>query len=120
MKPCCPPPAAVLLLVCILPCLLYCWLMLEGGGLRAPPAPARGECRVAGEPWVAGLPGSCLMFTPGRASRPEEMTEPALTAAEEKAEVTVWEMMAWLLLLRPREVVRSKGDFCVFGEGGRR
>ena len=52
---------------------------------------------MAGEPWVAGwlagLPGSCLMFTPGIASRPEEMTEPALTAAEEKAEVTVWEMM---------------------------
>ena len=48
---------------------------------------------MAGDPWLAGLPGSCLMFTPGMASRPEEMTEPALTAAEEKAEVTVWEMM---------------------------
>ena len=65
--------------------------MLAGGGLRVPPA--LGEWRVAGEPWVAGLPGSCLMFTPGIARRPEEITEPALTAAEEKAEVTVWEMM---------------------------
>ena len=42
---------------------------------------------------MAGLPGSCLMLTPGRGSRAEEMTELALTAAEVKAEVTVWEMM---------------------------